>query len=818
LSEQVPESGKRDSQHWARVLQRLDDILEMSEEEQKRFLEENCSGDPQLQSQVEALLSADRNAGDFLEPPNKDIPQVVGNYRIHERLGEGGMGEVFLATQEEPIRRSVALKLIRPGRNSSEVVRRFEAERQALALMDHPCIAKVFDAGSTEEGRPYFAMEYVDGIPITDFCDQHNLTTRERLELFVLLCEGVQHAHQKAIIHRDLKPSNILVVLQDGKPLPRIIDFGLAKAMAQPLTDASLHTVAGVFLGTPEYMSPEQVEQLADIDTRTDVYALGVVLYELLTGAMPYSRQELGTRGISGIIQMVREHNPPSPSNRVGVLGADADSIASARRTLPDRLRKRLKGDLDRITMKALEKERNQRYASAAEFAMDIQRHLRHEPVLACPPGGGYRARKFVRRNRVGVIAASAVALTMVSAVIVSVHFALREAQQRKVADQERETAEAVVEFLNEDLLSAVRPSAEEGKGKDVRMQEVLREASKRIEGASGEGGRFEDKPLVEASIRETLGMTYLALGEQAPAVPHLERALLLWRTQLGEENERTLTATRNLGILYAEQGRYDEAEPLFVRSLEVNRRIHGEEHPETLIHMNTLAVLYQRQGRFDEAEPLYIKALEIHRRTVGDENRRTLTCASNLGLLYLRQGRLEEAEPLLEQAFRTQKRVFGPEDPNTLAFTRNLAHLYTEQNRFAEAEALYLEILAIQERIWGDHPTTAESMYSLANLYARQGRSQEAQAMHEKALAIRRKTLGEKNPETIASYVSLGTLLIGQAQFERAEAMLTPAHENALATLGTHHPRTIESSQALVTLYEAWGKPQKVAEYRSGM
>ena len=377
-------------------------------------------------------------------PPQASPPNQIGPYKILEKIGEGGMGVVYVAEQERPLRRRVALKLIKLGMDTKQVLARFESERQALALMDHPAVAKVFDAGTTPDGRPYFAMEYVQGVPLTEYCDRHKLTTRARLELFRKVCDGVQHAHQKAIIHRDLKPSNVLVAIQDEKPMPKIIDFGVAKATAQRLTEQTVYTELGALIGTPEYMSPEQAEMTGqNIDTRTDVYSLGVMLYEMLVGALPFEPKELRSAGFDEIRRKIREDDPPRPSTRVSSLGERSTITAKNRQTDPSRLQSQLRGDLDWITMKALEKDRTRRYGSPAELASDLGRHLGDEPVLASPPSTVYRARKFVRRHRVGVAVTAAGVLVLLAFAVTMTVQTGRTAAERDRANREARLAKA---------------------------------------------------------------------------------------------------------------------------------------------------------------------------------------------------------------------------------------------------------------------------------------------------------------------------------------------------------------------------------------
>jgi serine/threonine protein kinase len=405
---------------------------------------------------------------------------VIGPYRLRERVGVGGMGEVWAAEQEKPFRRKVALKILKAGMDTAEVIARFEAERQALAIMDHPCIATVYDAGSTPSGRPYFAMEFVQGIPITEYCDRHKLDTRERLKLFMQLCDGVQHAHQKAVIHRDLKPSNVLVTEIDNKPVPKIIDFGVAKATSQRLTEKTMFTHLGQLIGTPEYMSPEQAELTGeDIDTRTDVYSLGVILYELLAGALPFDSKELREAGFEGIRRIVRDKEPPKPSTRVTTLGEKSAIAAQSRHTDPGNLSSQLRGDLDWIVMKALAKDRMRRYASAADLAADIERHLNRQPVLAGPPSKAYRMKKFVARHRVGVAAAVVVAFALILGIVGMTVGLFRAIKAERVAREEAETSSRVSQFL-EDLFAVSDPG--EAQGNTITAREILDTGAEKID------------------------------------------------------------------------------------------------------------------------------------------------------------------------------------------------------------------------------------------------------------------------------------------------------------------------------------------------
>ncbi len=456
--------------------------------------------------------------------PSEEIESQIGPYKLLRCIGVGGMGEVFEAEKTEPIRRRVALKVIKRGMDTHAVVARFDAERQALAMMDHPCIAKVFDAGSTERGRPFFAMEYVEGEPISTYCDRHRLSIDARLELFLRVCEGVQHAHQKAVIHRDLKPTNILVTEIDGIPLPKIIDFGVAKATSERLTDMTMVTELGQMVGTPEYMSPEQASFTDDdIDTRTDVYALGVVLYELLAGALPFESRELRKAGFDAVRKIICEQDPVRPSTRFSSLGELGTGVAKAHGCAPKRLRNEIQGDLDWITMKALEKDRDRRYETANGLAADIRRHLRFEPVSAGPPSLSYKVSKFVRRHRAGVAIAAVTVVALAAFAVTATYQANVIAQERDRAEAEGAKAEAMNEFLSE-MLSSADPWT--GGEYDATVVQALDAAVLQIDDA------FEGQAETEASMRAALGKAYLGLGKLEPAAAQINRAIQMYLEQ----------------------------------------------------------------------------------------------------------------------------------------------------------------------------------------------------------------------------------------------------------------------------------------------
>ncbi len=585
-------------------------------EERAAYLDKACEGDGDLRSKVETLLKAHNEAGDFLEVPAFDAKVTldespltekpgtrIGRYKLLQLIGEGGFGVVYMAEQEEPIRRRVALKIIKLGMDTKQVIARFEAERQALAMMDHANIARVFDAGATDTGRPYFVMELVKGIPITEYCDKNNLDTRQRLDLFIDVCKAVQHAHQKGIIHQDIKPSNVMITLHDGKPVPKIIDFGIAKATQHRLTEKTFFTEYQQFIGTPEYMSPEQAEMTGlDVDTRSDIYLLGILLYELLTGTTPFEAEKLRSAAYDEIRRIICEDEPPKPSTRLNTLGDALSDVAKHRHVQPAQLCKIVRGDLDWVVMRALEKDRTRRYETANEFAGDIERHLGDEPVSAGPPSVGYRLRKFVRRNRASVTAVAAVAAAIIVGFIVSTTMYFRaEAERDRAVEAERQTEQllaqeqAVTDFLYTDLLESIDPA--KAMVREVTLREVLDAASERME------GRFEGEPHAELSVRQMWGQMYLKLGKYKAAKRHGDRVLEIFMKQLDEEDPDMLLLMRNLAALYLEQGWYDEAEPVLVKVLDAQRRVLGEEHRDTVRAINCLIMLYEAWGKPEKAD-----------------------------------------------------------------------------------------------------------------------------------------------------------------------------------------------------------------------
>jgi len=769
----------------------------------------------------------------------------IGPYRLLQVIGEGGFGTVFMAEQQEPVSRRVALKIIKLGMDTRQVIARFEAERQALALMDHPHIARVLDAGATETGRPYFVMELVKGDPITLFCDRANLPVRARLELFAQVCHAVQHAHQKGIIHRDIKPGNILVTVQDGAPFARVIDFGIAKATGSKLTEKTLFTEHRQLIGTPEYMSPEQAHGGLDIDTRTDVYSLGVLLYELLTGSTPFQGTDLRSAAYAEVQRIIREVDPPRPSTRLSKETASIASIASHRGTHPARLGTLVRGELDWIVMKALEKDRRRRYETANGLAADVQRYLSGEPVSAAPPSSAYRLAKLLRRHRGAVVAAGLIVAALVLG-IVGFAWQAREAgreRDRAVAAESLATARAeeltkVTEFqakmlsgvsapaAGEKLMQSIRtrfaaallkggvaeeehPARTEAFSRDLGWVNATDTAAELIDltilrpAADAAGAEFKDQPLVQARLKATLAESYRTLGLFRQALPLQEAAMEIRLRELGDEHPDTLLAMSNVGSLADALAQPGRAVSLYEQVYTTRRRVLGEDHADTLMAMGNLGNAYRAQSRFDEAEPLLTGALAGLRRVLGNEQRRTLISMNTVGMLYAMQGRLDKAEPYWREAYETGRKALGDDEPDVFVWINNLAGLLQGMGKMDEAEALFIESLERNRRVRGEeHPNTIRAVNRLGAHYQRRGDLARAEPLLRDALERSTRVQGREHPNAVSDMSDLANCLIQKGDFDAAAALLNEAVEISGRTRGPGHPDTLTIRAQIGRLY----------------
>jgi len=788
---------------WERVKQAFHDALRAPD--RARALD---GLDPAVRAEVEELLRA--HAAAPAEPAREGPGSMIGRYKLLQEIGQGGFGVVWMAEQTEPVRRRVALKILKAGMDTRQVVARFEAERQALAVMDHPGIAKVLDAGEAG-GRPYFVMELVKGVPITQFCDEGKLDTGERLELFARVCHAVQHAHQKGIIHRDLKPSNVLVELHDGQPAPKVIDFGIAKATDFRLTEKTLFTEFHQMIGTPEYMAPEQAEMSGlDVDTRADIYSLGVMLYELLTGTKPFDLVAAVQRGYEELLRTIRELDPPTPSSRVSTLGAALLDVAARRRTAPRQLGKLLRGDLDWIVMKALEKDRSRRYETANSLALDVRRALDDEPVAAGPPGPLYRARKYARRHRLGVGAAAALALALAAGAVLSLHgyaeasvqrsyardshaAAAREAADAEAArrgeEKERATAEAeetaarteaerataVVGLLRE-LLGAADPH--EVKGKDYTVRELLHD----FDGALGP--RVSEQPEVEAAVRLTMAKAYFGLGLPERAAPHVERALAIRLGTAGEGTAAFADVLSARARLHHDQRRFEEAAADARKLVEIRRRTGAA--PELADALDDLSDVLRHLGLLDEAETAGREALALARAHGGD----AAPSLANLANVLREKGSLDEAQSLVEEAIARRRPQGGIDLGMCIG---HLADIRAAKGDFRGAEQAAREALAIVREAAGEgHMGVAMLLAAIGSLRMAQGDLVEAERHLAEGLALSEKALGSPDAATVAALGGLafrkGDLSLAEERLREAVALTAfdgPQRARAMAELG---------------------------------
>jgi serine/threonine protein kinase/tetratricopeptide (TPR) repeat protein len=811
-----------------------------SAQERTSYLEEACAGDADLRRQVEKMLAAQTQLSGFLEspaagklaatvdePPGIESPgAVIGPYRLLECIGEGGFGVVYMAEQSQPVRRRVALKVLKPGMDSRQVIARFEAERQALAIMDHPNIAKVYDGGATPLGRPYFVMELVKGVPITDFCDQRHLTPRQRMELFLPVCHALQHAHQKGIIHRDLKPSNILVVMHDTTPVPKVIDFGVAKAMGQELTDKTLFTAFSQMIGTPLYMSPEQAGQSGlDIDTRTDIYSLGVLLYELLTGTTPFTRERFEQAAYDEIRRIIREEDPPRPSTRLADSKDTLPSISAQRDTEPAKLTRLLRGELDWIVMKALEKDRNRRYETANGFAMDLERYLRDEPVLACPPSAGYRLRKFARRHRRPLIAAAAFVILLLSAVamLTIAVFEINRQRQQKVAaleaeakrrKQTREALDAMTSQVIEDRLAKQPVLLPEHK-------QFLEQTLRYYEEFAVDTGQDEESRSGVAGAFHRVGFIRERLGQFKDAEAAYERSRDLWARLVADfpgkpiHRHHLSAALVTLGTLHRHMGRPREAETLLTQSVAIQRQlardyanVHNYRY-DLARQLTSLGILLKDLGRLDDAEAVYAESVAIHDQLAAElpsdpKFRDALGQAhGNFGLLLSYARRSREAEESIARGAAIYRKL--ADDYPTVPRYRdefatccnNLGDEVRHAGRHVEAEKIFQDALAIRRQLVQEFPVVPEYRRGLAIvlnnlgiLYKDTGRVAEAADLYGQALAVHKRlaadypAIANSQNETAGAMVNVARLLLARKDVVGARRLLEealPYHQAAL-------------------------------------
>ena len=801
-------------------------------EQRSAFLDRACRDHTALRAAVDDLL-AHHQDDSFLEKSAIDAPTLldpsiekpgdtIGRYRLLQEIGEGGFGSVWMAEQTEPVVRRVALKIIKLGMDTREVIARFEAERQALALMDHPNIARVLDAGATAQGRPYFVMELVKGLPITKFCDQAQLGMRDRLHLFRDVCSAISHAHQKGIIHRDIKPSNVMVTLHGESPVVKVIDFGIAKATQGRLTDKTLFTRFEQFIGTPVYMSPEQACLSGlDIDTRSDIYALGILLYELLTGSPPFDSSTLASAGYEEMRRIIREVDPPKPSSRLStIIGEDRTTLAKARQTAPEKLGRLVETDLDWIVMKAIEKDRSRRYETASSLARDIQNFLDDEPVSATPPSAAYRFRKFARRHKTGLRMAAALLAVLLGATAVSIWQAVRAtraetrtaeslrqvASERDAKNVALEESQAVSRFLD-GLLRSPAPGVN---GRDIRVVDLLDKAAFRLE------ADLTTTQRRRASLQATLGDTYAALGLPLQAIPLQERARQTVMQTDGESAPRSLRLSFSLANSYADAGRLQEAAALSESVLKVRREQLGAKHPDTLSALNALATIYWQLGRQKEALAMQEEVVAGRREVVGPEHSDTLIALLNQATYFDQTGERAKAIKILESVVEIQRRTSAPDDPHFLSALLNLATFYANDGNADRAVPLAEEVLPLNRKVFGpEHPTTLEATMTLAFAYLADGQSDKAFALACEVRDQFRKVSGPDHPNTLEAEMQAADFALKTGKTQEALPLLEAAARHSEAVLGPDHIQTLRVGNHFAIALEAVGRSQEALDIR---
>ncbi len=866
----------------------IDAAVELSGAEREACIQRACGADTQLRNRVDALLAAMQTEDTFLSEPEVSVPPLdtaatveqvggrIGPYKLLELIGEGGFGSVFMAEQFVPLNRRVALKIIKLGMDTRAVVARFEQERQALALMDHAHIAKVLDAGATQAGRPYFVMELVKGQPITEYCDTENLSIADRLQLFTQVCRAVQHAHTKGVIHRDIKPGNILVRTQDGRPHCKIIDFGVAKAIQRPLVDKTIFTEFRQLIGTPVYMSPEQATGSLDIDTRTDVYSLGVLLYELLTGQTPFEAHRLRSAAFEEMQRIIRDVDPPKPSTRVSAMtaasvlpkpasssakssgsGQTAATVAAVRRSDPRLLVRTLRGELDWIVMRALDKDRARRYESPGDLAADVERCLAGEPVQAAPPSTSYRLRKLARRHRVGVAVTAIVTAALVLGFGVAVweaRVAARDRDSARRSAAEAEKARADAEARRQEMERVAQFQAAELRGVDPEQMgkqicaALLIDAKSAMQRAGLQATeiatrqaelnkmladvnptnvalktldenifaralaavdkQFKDQPLIRARLLHTLGETMSNLGLLESADSPLAQALAIRRESLGDLHRDTIDTLVAVGILAQQQGKLPDAEAKLREAARLAMLV-PDCPPESRLEATiNLASVLQMLGKLAEAESCCRDSIEQSQKLLGPDHIDSISAINNLGFVQFGQGKLKDAEASFRRSLDAFRRTVGDEHAGTRAAANNLASILQREGKLAEAEKLFRDALSIARRTDGEeHPTTLQLANNVGFVLYLAGKYDESEVFARDTLDRRRRVLGNDHYDTLQSIHNMGLLRQATGKPDEAEKFFREAVDRRRQVLGEKSAATLQSLCSLGVFFREQGR-----------
>jgi eukaryotic-like serine/threonine-protein kinase len=804
-------------EHWSHIEQLFQEAMELLPDQRAAFLARACAGNEALLREVESLIAYETRAPNFIagavgkvaadlgsRPRATEARPHIGPYKLIREIGHGGMGTVFLAVRnDDQYRKRVAIKLVRRGMDSEEILRRFRNERQILATLEHPNIARLLDGGTTEDGLPYFVMEHIEGQPIDRYCDSHRLTTSERLKLFRTVSAAVHYAHQNLIVHRDLKPGNILVT-EAGTP--KLLDFGIAKLLSPELfSEPDMQTATWERPMTPAYASPEQVRG-ETITTASDVYSLGVVLYELLTGHRPYRIKSASPAEVARVVCESEPERPSTAINRVEPVDERAGetttitpkSVSRTRDGEPEKLRRRLRGDLDNIVLMAMRKEHHRRYASVEQFSEDIRRHLEGLPVIARKDTFGYRAEKFIQRNKAAVAAAAVIAVLLLGAVIITLVQSARVTRERDRAARERDKAERISAFLV-DLFKVSDPS--EAKGNTVKAREIL------DKGAAETGRQLEGQPGVQATLLDTMGQVYQSLGLYETAVPMLEKSLKLRRELYGGEHLEVAESLHHLAAVLYDKSDYAAAHQLYRDALRLRRKLLGQEHPAVAETLNGLGLLLSYQAEYAESEAVLREALEMRRKFFGEEHRDVAESLHNVGWALYQKGEVEQSERMVRQSLAMHRKLLGNDHPLVAADLNMIAFAKEKTGELAEMESLYREALAIRRRVYGnEHPQVAESLNNVAYVLNQAGKTTEAEPLYREALAIRRRTLGDNTQEVAQSLNNLARVLMQKDTLQEAEPLLREALAISRRVEGEEHPNTARSLHNVASLLHEKG------------
>jgi serine/threonine protein kinase len=772
------DSMDHESDHQIEIFSRA---IELPLEDRRAYLDQACAGNGELRRKIEELMAVHQRSKGFMQdsPWGLEAQKVrtvqigeqpgdrVDRYKLLQQIGEGGCGVVFMAEQDQPIKRRVALKIIKPGLDTRNVIARFEAERQALALMDHPNIAKVLDAGATASGRPYFVMELIRGIKITEYCDGNSLPLEERLKLFIQVCSAIQHAHQKGIIHRDIKPSNILVTTTvEGQALPVVIDFGIAKAtVSQQLTDKTLFTAFEMLIGTPAYMSPEQAAFTnVDVDTRSDIYSLGVLLYEISTGSTPFDTQEMFKGGLDEIRRVIREREPIKPSALLRNMAANKlTTVSKLRNAEPAKLIRAVRGDLDWIVVKALEKDRTRRYQTAHGLALDVQRYLADEPISARPPSALYKLRKLFLRNKLLFVGIGIIASLLIASLIMVSSSLARERELRLQAQTEAAKSDQVTKFL-EDMLDGVGPSV--ALGQDTKMlRGILNRTASRV------GTELTNQPAVQAELSSLIGELDFEIGNFDQAQQMDDTALALDRNLYGSNSLQAAGALTDLGLILARKGKLPAAEAHFNEALEISRRFSGETGPNVASLLNYQADIYTQEGRYKEAEALAREALAIRQKLSASDSLEVAQSIRTLAAVLGNEGNWSQSEVMLRQVLEIRLKHLEPDDPLIAGTYNDIAWAEGGEGKLEDAEALEGKALAIRRKVLGDnHPDVAKALYLLGDRLRQRDELDAADQVLSTAFSMQTNLVGANDPASLETMLGLSKTLQMEGRLLEAE------------------------------------------------